>query len=288
MALFGIDISAWQRGLNLAQAKAEGVSYVIIKFGGNDAGRYKDSQAETFYKQCEELGLPVGAYYFGKCTTEEAAIEEARHFLSLISGKKFPCKVWYDIEGSMGSLTKENLNRIAKAFCKTVNDAGYDCGVYANASTFNKIDFDGSFGDIYPKWVASWGKTKPASVREGRDMWQYGGETNLIRSNKIAGKTVDQDYCYFEIGSVTPVPVPTPTPAAGIAKPTLKKGSKGTEVKLLQQNLMAAGFKLPKYGADGDYGTETANAVKALQEKAFVNSIYDDRTSEALKQMLNK
>ena len=25
-------------------------------------------------------------------------------------------------------------------------------------------------------------------------MWQYGGETNLIRSNQVAGKTVDQNY----------------------------------------------------------------------------------------------
>lgn len=29
-------------------------------------------------------------------------------------------------------------------------------------------------------------------------MWQFGGETNLIRSNKINGQTCDQDYCYVD------------------------------------------------------------------------------------------
>ncbi|MDI5791234.1 hypothetical protein PO124_31040 [Bacillus licheniformis] len=31
--------------------------------------------------------------------------------------------------------------------------------------------------------------------------------------------------------------------------------------------MIAAGFSLPKYGADGSYGNETVQAVKALQRK---------------------
>lgn len=44
----------------------------------------------------------------------------------------------------------------------------------------------------------------------------------------------------------------------------LKKGSKGSNVKLLQQALIAKYGKsiLPKYGADGDFGSETAAALK--------------------------
>lgn len=47
---------------------------------------------------------------------------------------------------------------------------------------------------------------------------------------------------------------------------TLKKGSKGEAVKKLQQRLLDLGYKLPKYGADGDYGNETEAAVKAFQK----------------------
>ncbi|OSZ78128.1 hypothetical protein CAP35_07645 [Chitinophagaceae bacterium IBVUCB1] len=46
----------------------------------------------------------------------------------------------------------------------------------------------------------------------------------------------------------------------------LKKGSKGASVKSMQQALISKYGKslLPKYGADGDFGTETTNALKKL------------------------
>ena len=56
-------------------------------------------------------------------------------------------------------------------------------------------------------------------------MWQFGGETNYIRTNKVAGMTCDQDYCYVDFPSIiknggfngygkgTPSPVPQPTPS---------------------------------------------------------------------------
>ncbi len=64
----------------------------------------------------------------------------------------------------------------------------------------------------------------------------------------------------------------------------LKKGASGSQVKALQKRLIAAGFSLPKYGADGSYGNETVQAVKALQKKAgiAVDGIYGPATEKAL------
>lgn len=47
----------------------------------------------------------------------------------------------------------------------------------------------------------------------------------------------------------------------------LKKGRKGEDVKMLQELLMKLGYSLPKYGADGDYGSETEDAVRKFQQK---------------------
>ena len=47
--------------------------------------------------------------------------------------------------------------------------------------------------------------------------------------------------------------------------PTLRKGDKGDAVKEMQQLLINAGCELPKYGVDGDFGSETRAAVKAFQ-----------------------
>lgn len=55
------------------------------------------------------------------------------------------------------------------------------------------------------------------------------------------------------------------TPAASTGNPTLRKGDKGADVKKAQTLLIDHGVKLPKYGADGDFGSETFEAVKAFQ-----------------------
>lgn len=55
-------------------------------------------------------------------------------------------------------------------------------------------------------------------------------------------------------------PVPAPTVVL------LRKGSKGEEVKRLQTLLIMRGYDLGSYGADGDFGNKTLEAVKKFQK----------------------
>lgn len=48
-------------------------------------------------------------------------------------------------------------------------------------------------------------------------------------------------------------------------KQVLKKGDKGLRVLKLQQALLDMGYKLPKFGADRDFGKETEDAVRKFQ-----------------------
>ena len=70
----------------------------------------------------------------------------------------------------------------------------------------------------------------------------------------------------------------------------LKKGSKGVDVKQLQQMLMELGYDLERYGDDGDFGSETEAAVKQLQAALdlSVDGIYGEDTHDALMAMLEK
>lgn len=78
--------------------------------------------------------------------------------------------------------------------------------------------------------------------------------------------------------------IPEPYPANSI-----HIGMEGAEVKKLQQDLMAAGEKLPKYKDDGDFGQETLAAVKSFQKKHSLpeTGIVDDATKEMLAKVLN-
>ena len=54
-------------------------------------------------------------------------------------------------------------------------------------------------------------------------------------------------------------------PATLAGCPTVRKGAKGNITKLIQKRLLSLGYKLPKWGADGGFGNETVDAVKAFQ-----------------------
>ncbi len=46
----------------------------------------------------------------------------------------------------------------------------------------------------------------------------------------------------------------------------LENGDRGPAVEKVQKALMAAGFQLPKFGADGVFGEETKSAIKSYQQ----------------------
>lgn len=72
--------------------------------------------------------------------------------------------------------------------------------------------------------------------------------------------------------------------ASATTKLTLRKGNKGAVVKAMQMQLLVLGYKLPKYGADGDFGSETEAAVKAFQKAKglVVDGIVGPKTNEKL------
>ena len=197
---FGIDVSRWQGDFNFANAKNnEGVEFAIIKAGGGDDGLYKDSRFEDNYRKCMECGLPKGAYFFGNAKSVADAKKEAEYFISILSGKKYEYPVFYDVEGKMiTDNDRATLTGIVKAFCEIMESAGYWVGIYSSESFFNSEMNDGEL-TRYSHWVARWGKSKPAPNSGAEtQMWQFGGEKNLIRSNKINGQTCDQNYCYVD------------------------------------------------------------------------------------------
>ena len=197
MQKWGIDISTWQKGFNFDKAKAEGVEFIILRAAYSTS---KDGQFETFYKQCKEKGIPVGAYHYSMAKTVADAKKEAEFMLSVLAGKQFEYPIYLDVEDkTQAALGKATLTAIIKTYCDTLEQAGYYVGIYStyyflrdytNVSELNKYD----------KWIAQWASKCSSPIDYG--MWQFGGETNKIRSNKVAGVVCDQDYCYKDYPSI--------------------------------------------------------------------------------------
>ena len=95
------------------------------------------------------------------------------------------------------------------------------------------------------------------------------GPDYLMRGDILCTKTQGHTVVVLSNGSKAEN---TPsTPSTGTER-ILRKGMCGEDVQVLQQQLMQLGYNLPKYGADGDFGTETLEAVKAFQRDAGLDT----------------
>jgi len=111
--------------------------------------------------------------------------------------------------------------------------------------------------------------------------WQYlkkkkeakknGDLDEVLKTNNVTSAVYNPEPVYSKPKSVTKPAVTNTaytTSASIIDKNAfpLKKGSKGSNVRLLQAALIVKHGKtiLPRYGADGDFGTETLNALKKI------------------------
>ena len=131
MKRFGVDISRWQGDFDMAKAKTEGVTFVIVKGGGGDSGLYVDRKFATNYDNAKRLGLPVGCYWYSKALTVAQARQEAEFFYtSCLKGRQFELPVYMDVEQKdMLALGKRALTDIIKAFLNALTAKGYIAGI---------------------------------------------------------------------------------------------------------------------------------------------------------------
>ncbi|MBP5726168.1 MAG: peptidoglycan-binding protein [Clostridia bacterium] len=96
----------------------------------------------------------------------------------------------------------------------------------------------------------------------------YNGETCECSSGVQHKTTLDKKWDMWGVPACVSgdIPEPTPPPTPTPTKPTLRRGSSGTAVKELQQELQKLGYDVGKSGADGKFGANTEKAVKAFQK----------------------
>ena len=197
MKRFGIDVSKWQGAkFDFDRAKSEGVEFVILR-GAYSNG--KDTLFDKYYAVCKELCLPVGVYQYSMARTVEEAKEEAEFlYHNVLNGRKFEYPIYIDIEDKTQlALSRDVLTDIAAAWCDYLEAKKYFVGIYAGKYTF-RDQMDDSRLKRYTHWVPLWGKECTYEDKSVLGMWQFGGDTNKLRSNQIAGVVCDQNYAYID------------------------------------------------------------------------------------------
>ena len=119
------------------------------------------------------------------------------------------------------------------------------------------------------------------------------GDANLYNAEKMAdaivkgilGKTTEVKQ---NTSTVTQQPSIITTPSAKI-KSYLSQGDKGDAVRTMQTMLIACGYSCGKYGADGDFGTGSKNALKSFQKDygLTVDGLYGNSSKAKLESVYN-
>ncbi len=261
MKVPGIDVSKWQGDFDFLSARSEGFQFVIIRAG---CGTTVDPMFETNYRKAKNVGMNVGAYWYTYAQSTAQAEAEADKCRSVLSGKQFELPIYYDIENnSVLNLGADAATSFVHAFCQRMESYGYFAGVYSSLSMFGNRLNDAEL-QRYAHWVACWSTSCSYPYPDSFGMWQYGGETNLIRSNQVAGKTVDQNYMFVDY--------PTMIKAKGLNGYVKTKydvnGDGAVNVKdiISEMKAVASGETSSKFDINGDGKVNSKDVINVMKE----------------------
>ncbi len=195
--LIGIDVSKWNGTIDWNAVKNSGISYVIVRSGyrGSSAGKLiEDPYFDSNMKGATAAGLKVGVYFYSQAIDEVEAVEEASMVLEQIRNYKITYPVFIDVERSGGRGDKIDNNTrtaVCKAFCQTIQNAGYTAGVYSN-KLWMEQQVNMAELNAYKVWLAQYAASPTYSGKY--DIWQYkaNGSVSGVKGD------VDLNISYLE------------------------------------------------------------------------------------------
>lgn len=175
----GVDISEFNGDVDIQRLKEQGVGFVIIRCGfGSDFPEQDDEYYAANVKKCIEAKMPFGVYLYAYAANVNMALSEAEHTLRLLKGFPKPeYGVWYDVEDR--KLPNDGtLPKLCALYCKKIQEAGYQAGVYTFLSWLEDDDYLGGFHSDsrlapYGLWLAQFNDVAEYAHPERVDIWQY-------------------------------------------------------------------------------------------------------------------
>ncbi len=153
----GIDISKWNKEVNLQLASQE-IDYVIIRCGYTSLSDGINTKEDPYFKQnvkqCEDLSIPYGIYYYSLARDATQAKKEADFVTALLDDKTPDLGVFIDLEDEefQEDLSNDTLTTIATTFLENIPNQNKK-GIYANHHWWTTKLTDKKL-DNYIKWKA--------------------------------------------------------------------------------------------------------------------------------------
>lgn len=211
---YGVDLSYANKEVDWDKLSEKGVSFAIIRVGywKESTQEFKlDDQFERNYEEAKKRNIKVGSYLFSYAFNAAEGRTEAEQALNHLRGKDFELPIFIDVEwgnilkdGVWGvKVTKDTLTDAIVEFCSTIENNGFDAGVYANKTWFENY-IDTSRLNDYDIWLANytWDSTN-GTTHEFKDFGElptlsnYGSRVDIWQYTS-SGKLID-NVDYFDL-----------------------------------------------------------------------------------------
>lgn len=186
--LLGIDISHYEKGLNLASVKP---GFCIVK--ATEGTGYVDNCCDGFITQCKNLGIPWGYYHFAKTNNPEA---ECDFFINQTRGYSKKGIPVLDYEVNKG---KDYVGRFVQRYH---DKTGVWPWVYMNNDFVQRGMFTKEYRDKCGLWIARYPVTY-TTYPQDRAAYPYNLPTYTVvcwqftENLEKEGFKIDGDICYL-------------------------------------------------------------------------------------------
>ena len=225
MTINGIDISSWQRDINLSAVKAD---FVIVK--ATEGIGYVDKSCDMLFQKALSLGKKLGFYHFARPTANNDPIREADFFYENCKGyfgKAIPILDWEAENKQNVAYAKAWLDRVYQR-------SGVKPVIYMSESVANAYNWSSVANADYGLWVAKYrdnnqdynynmanaGSRPKVKCWKFYCMWQWtstgrlNGYSGNLDCNVFYGDGTTWDKYAGKSGTASkPAPAPAPAPA---------------------------------------------------------------------------
>ena len=225
MTINGIDISSWQRDINLSAVKAD---FIIVK--ATEGIGYVDKSCDMLFQKALSLGKKLGFYHFARPTANNDPIREADFFYENCKGyfgKAIPILDWEAENKQNVAYAKAWLDRVYQR-------SGVKPVIYMSESVANAYNWSSVANADYGLWVAKYRDNNPdynynmanAGSRPKVKWWKFycmwqwtstgrlNGYSGNLDCNVFYGDGTTWDKYAGKSGTASkPAPAPAPAPA---------------------------------------------------------------------------
>jgi len=180
--MIGLDVSRWQGDINFQAVKDAGVEFVFVRVGsqrGVGGEYYIDPKFHQNIKGFNEVGIPVGIYFYSYADSIKSAKTEAKWVVEQLKGYKVDLPVVFDWENwsffQEFGVSFYNLTEIAKSYLSVIEDAGYEGMLYSSKNYLENVWYKTK----YPVWLAHY--TDKTNYEGEYKVWQ------LCANGRVSG-----------------------------------------------------------------------------------------------------